>query len=87
MTDKVQTHQTLFEHQRIYKNEELAEEEKMFITINDVAEGPLIGGRVFDRKSQIFLDTRAMINIICAEYLRKVKTGVTLIEPTHYVLQ
>ncbi len=42
--------------------------------------------RVFD-KSHIFSDTGAMINVISAEYFRKAKTGVTLIEPTHYVLQ
>ncbi len=59
----------------------------MVITVNDAAEGPLIEDRVFDKKSHIFLDTRAMINLTSVKYLRKLKTGATLIEPNHYVLQ
>ena len=61
-------------------------EKESVVTVNDTATGSLIEARVCDKPSRIFLDTGAMINIISVDYLRKIKPGVIVLEPTHYSL-
>ena len=62
-------------------------ETKDVITINDQSGGPLLAGHVFDVPSQVFLDTGARINLISLDFLRKVKPGLVIIEPTNYNIQ
>ncbi len=49
--------------------------------------GPLIAGRIFNEPGRIFLDTGARINLISLDFLRRVKPGVFIIEPTTYKIQ
>ena len=70
------------------RSEEIgAKNEKQLITVNFIETGSIIEGLVFDVPSKIFLDTGAMVNLISLEYLRKVKPGVIVLNPTNFVLQ
>ena len=50
-------------------------------------QGPLIRACVNGTDSRVFLDTGANINIIGLDYLRKVRTGVTLITPHNSIIE
>ncbi len=68
-------------------NEENRQEVTEVITINDNPLAPLIAGRIFDVPGKIFLDTGARINLISLDFLRQVKPGVVIIEPTTYKIK
>ena len=55
-------------------------DDKEIITINYIETGSIIEGLVCGRRSKIFLDTGAKVNIISLQFLRKLKPGVVVLQ-------